>query len=484
MTGCCSMASARHSLLVSFGERYTLLLIGVAGTMVIARILPPSEIGIFSIGAVLVGLAQVLRDFGVGQYVIASKTLTSEQLRAALGVAVGTAWTLAVLVWLISGPMADFYDQPRLRDVMRLLALNFLLVPFTALTLSYLRRQLRVSAIYIINTVHSLAQLVSTVWLATQGYGCLSLAWGTVAAAIAALLVSLPLRPVELPWIPRLRGARAVLGFGLYATGGNIVDEAGVAAPDLIIGKLLDAEAVATFGKAQALLNLFSQAVTSAVSPVILPMFAGQARDGRDFRAAYLLTVSCMTAVAWPFFALLGTLALPAVNFVYGQQWDAAAPLIRIMCCSSALYSMFIMARYLFIATGHVREQARLDAVSVTIRVLFLLPAALFGLEYVALAVVAGTFFRSWLTWHSLSKLALIDAGELLHTVGRSAALTALTAVAPISALALMEPGLPQLMVASMCALLLWVAGVMALRHPLADELELAWRKILRRNAV
>ncbi|GGY05145.1 oligosaccharide flippase family protein [Massilia dura] len=478
------MVSARRSLLVSFGERYTLLLIGVAGTMVIARMLPPAEIGIFSVGAVLVGLAQVLRDFGVGQYVVALKSLTPEQLRAALGVAVASAWTLAVLVALLSGVMADFYDQPRLRDVMRLLAINFLLVPFTALTLSYLRRQLRVSAIYTINTTHSIVQLVSTIWLAAQGYGCLSLAWGTVAAAVAALLVSLPLRPAELPWLPRLRGARAVLSFGFYATGGNIVDEAGVAAPDLIIGKLLDAEAVATFGKAQALLNLFSQAVTSAVSPVILPMFAGQARDGRDLRASYLLTVSCMTAVAWPFFALLGTLALPVVNFVYGEQWDAAAPLIRIMCCSSALYSMFIMARYLFIATGQVREQARLDTFTVMFRVLLLLPAALVGLQWVAMAVVGGALFRCWLTWRYLSRLAAIDARGLLRAVSRSAALTALTALAPAGALVMMQSGLAQLVVASVCAIPLWFAGVMVFQHPLAEELELVWRKVRRRDAV
>lgn len=478
------MPSARRSLFVSFGERYTLLLIGVVGTMIIARLLPPSEIGIFSIGAVLVGLAQVLRDFGVGQYVVASKTLTRDQLRAALGVAMGTAWVLAALIALLSGVMADFYDQPRLQDIMRLLAVNFLLVPFTALTLSYLRRQLRVSAIYVINTTHGLVQLGSTVWLAMHGYGCLSLAWGTVAAAVAALVVSLPLRPAELPWLPRWRGARAVLGFGFYATGGNIVDEVGVAAPDLIIGKLLDTEAVATFGKAQALLNLFSQVVTSAVSPVILPMFAGQARDGRDLRTGYLLTVSCMTAVAWPFFALLGLLALPAVQFVYGNQWDAAAPLIRIMCCSAALYSMFSMARYLFIATGHVREQARLDTFAVAVRIMLLLPAALAGLHWVALAVVGGAVFRCWLTWRYLSRLAGIDAGALLRAVSRSAALTAVTVLAPIGALAMVPAGVAQLMIAALCAVPLWLAGVVVCRHPLAAELELAWRKVCRRDAV
>lgn len=300
------MSAARRSLLVSFGERYTALLIGTAGTMIIARLLPPAEIGVFSIGAVLVGLAQALRDFGVGQYVVSAPALERAQLRAALGVSLLAAWSLAALVAVLAAPMAVFYGEPRLQDVMRLLAINFVLVPFTSLTLSCLRRQLRMSAIYLINTSHSLTQLTCTVWLATRGFGCLSLAWGTVAAAMVAIVVSLPLRPAGLPWLPSWRGARAVLEFGMYATGGNLIDEAGVAAPDLVIGKLLGPESVAMFGKAQALLNLFNQAVTSAISPVLLPLFAADARAGRDPRHGYLTTVACVTAVAWPFFYIAG----------------------------------------------------------------------------------------------------------------------------------------------------------------------------------
>nr|WP_229415653.1 oligosaccharide flippase family protein [Pseudoduganella armeniaca] len=233
------MSTARRSLLFSFGERYTALLIATVGSMLIARMLAPAEIGVYSIGAVLVGLAQVLRDFGVGQYIVATPALGRVQLRAALTVALVSAWLLALLVLLASGPVATFYDAPRLRDVMRLLALNFVMLPFTALTLSLLRRHLRLASIYVINTAHALTQLLCTLWLAAQGYGCLSLAWGAVAATLAAWLVSLPLRPAELPWLPGLPGVRDVLGFGMLATGGNVIDEAGVAAPDLIVGKLL-----------------------------------------------------------------------------------------------------------------------------------------------------------------------------------------------------------------------------------------------------
>ena len=281
------MSATRISLLFSFAEKYTLLLLGIGGGMVIARLLTPAELGVFSVGAVLVGLAQVVRDFGVGQYLVQERALDTAKMRAALGTALLVAWLLAALVLLGAGPVALFYREPRLRDVLQLLSINFLLIPFSSMTLPYLRRQMRFAAIYAINTANSAVNLLVSVGLALLGFGYLSLAWASVAGTAAALLVSLWLRPSELPWVPSWRGMRAILSFGALSTGGGIVDEAGVAAPDLIIGKVLDVAAVGIFSKALGLLGVFNQAITSAVSPVVFPLFAARARRRRRARRLF-----------------------------------------------------------------------------------------------------------------------------------------------------------------------------------------------------
>ena len=465
------MNSTRRSLLFSFAEKYTSLLLATAASMLVARMLTPADIGIYAIGAVLAGLAQVLRDFGIGQYVVAARELTREHLRAALAVSLTAGWSLAALIALGSEALARFYGTPLLRPVLLLLALNFALVPFTALTLAWLRRNLHWRAVFCINTAHALTQCVMSVALAMHGYGCTGLALATLCAGLAGLGTSLFFRPRGLPWLPRWRGMGAVLRFGAYATGGNIIDEAGVAAPELIIGRLLGSAEVALFGKAQSLLNLFAHGIGSAVSPVLLPLFAAEARQGGDLRLSYLRTVRYMTAVAWPFFCLLGILALPVLRLLYGAQWDAAAPLIRLMCWSSAIFSMFSMARYLFVASGHVREQARLDAWAVLLRVSALVPAATAGLEWVAGAVVFGFLARSWLTWRCLSRLHGVTAAGLLHSVWQSALLAALCAVPALAALLTLQDAAWQLMGGGAAALAAWIAGIVLLRHPLADEL-------------
>ncbi|WGG52989.1 oligosaccharide flippase family protein [Rugamonas sp. DEMB1] len=473
------MSALRRSLLFSFAEKYLLLLLATLGSMVLARALTPAEIGVYSVAAVLVGMAQVVRDFGVGQYLIQEKELTPDKLRAALGASLLVAWPLAALLVLLAPALAGFYHQPALRAVLQLLALNVALVPYSAVALPLLRRRMRFAAIFSINLTHSLAQLGCSVALALLGFGALSLACGALAGTLAATCASLCCRPAGAALWPGRRGIAAVLRFGAYSTAGGLVDEAGVAAPELVIGRMIGVAEVGIFGKANGLLGLFNQAVTSAVSPVVFPLYAARARGGLDAKQAYLTTVAYITALAWPFFGFVGVMADALLDLLYGPQWRAAAPLIRVMCFSSAFYSMFSMARYLLVALGQVKAQAGLDAAAVPVRVAALLLAAPFGLYWVAWAVVLGALYRGWLTYRCLARLAGLRWGELLLAVARSAPLAALSCAG--AALARHWPALPdgpaRLALAGAAALLLWLLGIGLLRHPLAAEFALARRR-------
>ncbi|NYE60114.1 O-antigen/teichoic acid export membrane protein [Duganella sp. 1224] len=469
------------SFLFSFSEKYTLLVLNTVSAMVLARLLTPDDVGVYAVGAVLIGLVQVLRDFGVGAYIIHAKALDRQQLRAALSVSLLIAWTLAALVLAISAPAAWFYHEPRLRTTLHLLSINFLLIPFSAVALPYLRRQMRFSAIFAINTSQCAAQMLCSITLAMLGWGYLSLACGAVAGALATLLATLACRPPDLPWLPGRHGLRGILSFGSVSTAGTLIDEAGVAAPDLIIGKMTGLAEVGIYSKAMGVINVFNQLVTAAVSPVIFPLFSLQAREGRDLRLAYLTTVSYMTALAWPFFGFVALMAPALVRVLYGGQWDAAVPLIRVICIASALYSMFSMARYLFVAMGEVRALARLDAMAVPVRVFAVLVAAPFGLTWVGWAVVVGAAFRSGLTYVYLYRLVGLRWTALLAASRRSGAVAALC-LSSAAMVRLWQPdghALAQLLMASLVCLLTWLAAIHYVRHALADECTLAARKAL-----
>src|SRR5205085_1395185 len=171
-----------------------------------------------------------------------------------------------------------------------------------SITLSIFRREFLVRRSLCASIASAAANLLVSVGLALAGFGYMSLVWSAIASTVATVLVAFVLRPKNLPWLPSFKGMRTVLSFGTYASSAGIINEVGQAAPELIIGRSLGIPEVAVFGKAMALIALFTRFVMRAVYTVSLPLFAQWEKSGKDPRETYFDAVSFVTVCAWPFF--------------------------------------------------------------------------------------------------------------------------------------------------------------------------------------
>lgn len=121
-------------------------LIGFASAMILARLMIPSEVGVFSIAAALNGLVSSPRDFGVSAHLIRSPKLDRAKIAASYGVMIVVSWSLALIIALASPLAATLCRDARVGDLMLILALNLMLVPFGALTMAYLTREMQFGA--------------------------------------------------------------------------------------------------------------------------------------------------------------------------------------------------------------------------------------------------------------------------------------------------------------------------------------------------
>ena len=80
------MVNIRRSLFITFFSSTGLTVIQFSVNLFLARLLSPAEIGVYSMTIVLINIAHIFQDFGVGSYLQREKDLTPEKLRAASGV--------------------------------------------------------------------------------------------------------------------------------------------------------------------------------------------------------------------------------------------------------------------------------------------------------------------------------------------------------------------------------------------------------------
>lgn len=454
-----------------------MLVISVVSTMIMARLLTPSEIGLFSLAAIFVNLAHSVRGFGVGQYIVQEPDLTPERIRTAFGITLVIAWSIAVVLVLVSPLAADFYNEEGVGSVLRVLALNFAIIPFGSILISLINREMRFEIIFRISVLSELLRHVSAITLAWLGFGYMSLAWGAVVGVASTVLLTQVFSPRRMKVYPGFKEWRRVLNFGGSATVSAIAKDLQDGSPEIVIGRAMDTASVGFFGKAVAVNKLFDKVVLSGVRPAVLPHLAAKHRAGESIKGFYTHGLSLVTALAWPFYAFVAVMAFPMVRILYGDQWDATVPLARLLCIYAAIDVMFAFAGQALVSVGQIRRLVwlRLATFLVTLTVVML--AISYGLQAVALAMIAPAITGLILSYRLLRVTIGLMVNDYLHAIGASAAVTAAACVVPVMYTFAVDMREANVFVSVTVGLLgsasLWFLAVVLMRHPILKEIEL-----------
>lgn len=464
----------RKAIGISFATQYVEMGIQFLSVMILARILSPSEIGTFSLAAMLMTMLHVFRDFGVAQYIIQERELTPAKLQSTMGVAIILALFAGAVLFCLSGPVSRFYGNPALRDVMLVMSGSFAISPFGSLLLGVLRRENQLGSIFYIKTASAVCHVCVAVGLALSGAGAISLAWANFAGILAFGLVGNLLRPAGIPWLPRFSNIRQILSFGSISSLGNLANIAGSSAPELVIGKIMNMAAVGYFSRATGLVQLFARLIANALTPLTLPYFAQMRREGRPLAQPYLLAVSQLTAVAWPFFSVLLVLGYPVTRALYGSQWDASVPVARLMCLGGAIAAVGLFASQAMIAAEQVRSSTLCNLIVQPLRIGAVAVAAPYGLLAIAFALLLAEMVTLAVTCWFLRRTIGVHMTSIVRACAKSAVITACSLVIPVLVwlLGSDQPAhtWSALITGGLGATLGWIGGLALTRHPLAEH--------------
>ena len=112
-------------------------------SLIVARLLSPTQIGSFSIAMAAVVIAQTLRTAGVNMFLIATPELDEQKVRGALGISMIASFAFAALIWIAAPFIADFYREKVVSDVLRLISIGYLFAPYQVIAHGLLTRALR-----------------------------------------------------------------------------------------------------------------------------------------------------------------------------------------------------------------------------------------------------------------------------------------------------------------------------------------------------
>ena len=381
------MSSVRRSLALSFIESYALIAISFLSNILLARLLMPKEIGLYSVSLAIIGIAQVLRDFGIGNFLIQEKNLSDAHIRTAFGFSLLIGGGLCIVTYFAAPLAGKFYGEDQIVLTMRISSLNFLVLPFCSISLSLLRRKMAFKQVLIVNFIAAIFNFGVTISLAYSGFGPNSLAIGAVTANIVTGIGAWLARVDRKLLLPGFSEWRTLLNFGGQSVAANIITAISMDINDLATGKILGFAPVAMISRAQGLMNLFHRDVMGAIRNVAFPAFAKANKEGQQLEPGYVYSVSIITLIAWPFYGFISFFALEILRLMFGPQWDEAASLVPIFCLAGAVAATSNLVLSAILAIGRIDLVTKAELIFQPIRAALIVGAAIIFQSLIACAI-------------------------------------------------------------------------------------------------
>lgn len=451
-------------------------------SLIVARLLSPTQIGSFSIAMAAVVVAQTLRSAGVNMFLIATPELDQQKVRSALGISMIASVGFAALIWIAAPYIAIFYREDAVSDVLRLVSIGYLFAPYQVIAHGLLTRALRLTALMVCTIAGVVCGAVTSVSLALLGWGSLSLAAGSLAFAVVQLAGMIIARPPMFVLRPSLIGWRAIWNFTGWVLGSALLSQLGPRLNELFVGRALGIAPAALLDRAEMLPRMVWSYAAPPVLNILSPLVAHELRTGVDPRQSLLLRMRLFGCIFSPILIGLGTQSAPILIGLYGAQWHASIAPAPWLCIAAAIVGQFVVLNASLTGLGETRALFFLTVTEQIARVVMLCLLSWTRIELVAVGTVGVALVYAIAAARLGRRLGLFSIRELLRSLMPTAAISGTVAAAGIAidvARGPVPPGQEIAAVLSAAAMLavVWIGAAFVFQRPVITAL---WKLVRR----
>jgi teichuronic acid exporter len=313
-----------HSVKWSAGSKYFGQLITWAITIYVMRLLSPSDYGLVSMAGVFVGFAMLLSELGIGPALIQSRELDENILRQSLSVVIILCSSLFTIVYISAPFIAIYYAEPRLINIVRIMAIQFIIMIFYVIPQSLLSRELRFKEISLIDLCGNVVGGIVTLILAFCNFGAISLVLGPFTMMVVRTIGVNFVRPVlNIPTLT-LKNIRPLIGYGQKVTLSRFLWFIFTQVDIFIIGKMLGKDLLGYYSIALLLATIPLEKTSGILTQVAFPAYSTLQHDKSKAAQYFVKTVRIVTFLFIPLMWGMSSLGHEIISTFLGPRWNMA----------------------------------------------------------------------------------------------------------------------------------------------------------------
>jgi len=335
-----------------FGLRITSRGLGFIRTIILARLLAPSDFGLLGIAMLAISTLETFSQTGFQAALIQKKENVESYL--------DTAWTVSAirgivlfLVLFLSAPIvAKFFNSPQATLVIKIIAVSTLISGFRNIGILFFQKELEFNKQFIYELSATLVDIAVAITLAVILRSVWALVWGGLAANFVRLFMSYILHPYR-PHARFDKGEfKGLFGFGKWVLGSSALVFLVTQGDDIFVGKMLGATALGFYQMAYLISNLPATEITHVISRVTFPAYSKLQYNLQRLREAYLNTLQLTAFISTPLAGGIFVLAPDFTRIFLGEKWMPMVLAMQVLVLAGLVRSIAATTGPIFHGVG------------------------------------------------------------------------------------------------------------------------------------
>ncbi len=449
------------------------IFVQLASTILLAHILSPKDFGLVALVVALVGLAQMLIDFGTTEASAQKTRITQDEISTLFWFNTAIGFSLAVLLCAGSGLVSSIFDEPSLKAIAIVMSFTFILTALSTQYYALMRRAMCFRQIATIDVTSNVIGSIVAVAMAMTGWGY----WSLVAKAVVTPALSAAGLWVCCRWVPgRPRYSAEVkelLGFGTGVTGFTVTDYVAKSADRFAIGYFYGAGPLGYFQNAYTIYGNLLSILTEPLHNIAVSGLSKLRHNTEDLKRSWATALSSLSFYSAPAFAMLAVTGQDVVVILLGEKWVAAGPLLCIFAVRGIAHSVERTLGWMHVAAGRSDRWMWWGCFSTVCQIVALIAGLPFGVIGIATSYTIVMYLLFIPTLVYAGRPLGVGTKDVLRTVGPQTAGGLFAAALAFVTQHMLLAEFPQLarilISATIClaAYLIFVVGIFRMTAPL-----------------
>ncbi|WP_298892564.1 lipopolysaccharide biosynthesis protein [uncultured Psychroserpens sp.] len=362
--------------------------LAIVVNIVLARLLLPEDFGLVALTMTYIGFITLFTNMGFGSSIIHEQSTTNKQLSSIYWLNYGLSIFSFIIIISTAKFAANFYDEPKLSAIVYVAALNILINPFYSIQYKLLERDLEFKTISKINLSGILIGSISAIIGAYYGLGVYALVIQPLVSSVVRMMLIL----VYKRWFPKfyfnIKEIKHMIWYSLKfkASQMSMYFERNI--DYLILGKFFTSVILGYYAFAYNIMYTPVKRISYIFSEVLFPSFSSFKNDKVKIINGYFKSVNLVALVAIPAMTILAFNADLIIHLVFGQKWDGAIPIVRILCFAGAIQSISQFGGVIFSSIGKPEVTLYVSIGRTILTVLAIIIGVQYGVLWVAYFLV------------------------------------------------------------------------------------------------